>query len=121
MNNSNKTFGNTTVKTTFGNTTKTFTSIYTWVHHEARECTKEDMPAEMFAGYMQQWITLETLKSILSKDSYIRMACGKSNEELYDILSNHFMYCEEDSWEQAQDLEQWGYEDMSDYYLTRIV
>lgn len=109
-----------TVTTEFNGTTTTHTSIYTWVHAQARECIKLEMPSEMFAGYMQQWISLETLRTILSSDSYIYMACGKSNEELYEILSDHFMYCEEDSWERAQDLDSWGYEDMSDYYLTNI-
>jgi hypothetical protein len=47
----------------------------------------------------------------------IYKGCGKTQEELYDILNEHFMYCEEDSWEQCQDLEEWSYEGMYEYYI----
>ena len=39
-----------------------------------------------------------------------------SPEHLYDILSDHFMYCEEDSWERNTNLEDMSYEDMISYY-----
>ena len=39
-----------------------------------------------------------------------------SPEHLYDILSDHFMYCEEDSWERNTNLEDMSYEDMLSYY-----
>jgi len=41
-------------------------------------------------------------------------------EELYNILSAHFMYCEEDSWEQQQDLEEWSYNEMFEYYIKYL-
>lgn len=40
-----------------------------------------------------------------------------SNEELYEILSDHFAFaCEEDSWEKAQDLDVWSTSEMQSYY-----
>lgn len=46
--------------------------------------------------------------------------CNTSQEDLYDILSHHFMYCEEDSWESNTDLEEMSYEDMLKYYVQNI-
>ncbi len=43
-----------------------------------------------------------------------------STEELYDILSDHFMYCEEDSWERNTDIDCMSYEDMLAYYIKYI-
>jgi hypothetical protein len=40
--------------------------------------------------------------------------------ELYSILAAHFRYCEEDSWEQQQDLEEWSYNEMFEYYIKYL-
>lgn len=45
---------------------------------------------------------------------------SKTQEELYDILSDHFMYCEEDSWERNTDIDCMSHCDMLAYYDTYI-
>ena len=110
-----------TITTKFQGVNKTYTSVYTYVHSMALECALNGWDAQLFADFMQQWIPLTQLNAILSCSSYNNIRCAKSNEELYDILSDHFMYCEEDSWEQAQDLELWSYEGMVAYYLSNLI
>jgi hypothetical protein len=43
-----------------------------------------------------------------------------TNEELYDILADHFMYCEEDSWERSINIDHMTYEEMLEYYTNNI-
>lgn len=38
-----------------------------------------------------------------------------TSEELYDIITDHFMYCEEDSWEKDVDLDTWTTQEMVNY------
>jgi hypothetical protein len=58
------------VTSKFQGTTVIHTSLYTWVHSEVRECISLGFSADMFAGYMQQWVSISTLKAIISRSSY---------------------------------------------------
>jgi hypothetical protein len=45
-----------------------------------------------------------------------------SDEDLYDILADHFAFvCEEDSWEKGQDLNEWTSEQMWGYYYKYLM
>jgi hypothetical protein len=41
-------------------------------------------------------------------------------EEIIDIVSDYFMYCEEDSWERAQDLDFWTNDEVMKYYTENL-
>ena len=44
-----------------------------------------------------------------------------SHEELYEILTDHFLFaCEEDSWEKSEDLDYWEHEEMWEYYCKYL-
>ncbi len=65
-------------------------------------------------------ICLDSIPPFIPDDAVRLVVCDKTNEELYDILSDHFMYCEEDSWERNVDLELLEYEDRAEYYIKYI-
>ena len=69
-------YSNRTVTFTTKENKTTYTSLYTWVHNEARECVELGFDADMFAGYMTQWISIPTLKTVISRETYNNM---KSN------------------------------------------
>ena len=59
------------LKITKDGVTKThFTSVYAWVHHEAFTCAALNFSADMFAAYLRQYLSLNSIKSIMSRQSY---------------------------------------------------
>ena len=66
-------------------------------------------------------LCLDAIPPYIPDDAVRLVVCDKTNEELYDILSDHFMYCEEDSWERNVDLELLEYEDRAKYYTKYLL
>jgi hypothetical protein len=82
--------------------------------------------ADMLASFILQngsdgiIIPTHAVESIDDFTAWIDSITETDIEEIVGIVSHHFMYCEEDSWERAQDLDFWTNEEVMKYYTENL-